>query len=385
MNLPNAFFKRGMGFLWHCLLLLGLGLNTGLAPAGEPAAVPSYIKDDEVIRLHPTAAHPTTNAAGVLYWEAPVTVHVYEPEKRDLMVGLFLRTLGITDEAYPPEQRRLAAERARGFLVDHQRGKIVRVHFAGQHLDLGPTAADGLATAWLRWPAMAAPDAVPTPPTVPLTVNTQFTNGRSFTGTVHLISAEGWTLISDIDDTIRDSQVLDRQALMQNTFCKPFRPVEGMAPLYQRWQTRLHCAVFYVSGSSWALYDPLHDFVRTHQFPTGIFVLRRVYAGDASVLQLLRTPQNYKLEAIGNILQRWPHRHYLLVGDTGERDPEVYGALARQYPEQVRGIFLRDVTGQPRDDERYRKAFDQVPANRWRLFKDPAELSDIETLLRQAP
>ncbi|WCJ60251.1 App1 family protein [Fontisphaera persica] len=180
---------------------------------------------------------------------------------------------------------------------------------------------------------------------------------------MHLVSSQGWTVISDIDDTIRVSQVLDKQALMQNTFCRPFVPVDDMATLYRRWQVHLGCAFFYVSGSSWALYDPLCDFVRTNQFPEGVFELRRVYAGDASLLQLLRTPQNYKLDTISAILQRWPHRRYILVGDTGERDPEVYGALARQYPEQIRWIFLRDVTSHPRDAERYRAALEGLPPN----------------------
>lgn len=378
MNSPSACFERDSKPPWRVLALPCLLLAAGLA-APSFAAEPSRIKDDEIIRLHPAAAHLTTNTSGAIFWEAPLTAHVYEPEHRELMVGLFLRTLGITEESYSPEERRLAAERARGFLVDHQRGKIVRLRLAEQTADLPPTDATGLATGWLRWPATQTTNP---PPVITVAIDPQFTGGRHFTGAVHLVSSQGWTVISDIDDTIRVSQVLDKQALMQNTFCRPFVPVDGMAALYRRWQGHLGCAFFYVSGSSWALYDPLRDFVRTNQFPEGVFELRRVYAGDASLLQLLRTPQNYKLDTISAILQRWPHRRYILVGDTGERDPEVYGALARQYPEQIRWIFLRDVTGQPRDAERYRAAMEGFPPERWQLFKNPSTLPPPERLFR---
>lgn len=376
MNSPNAFFNSRSAAGWGWLFLVCLGLC--LLGAEEAGNTPSPIKADEVVRLQPAAAHLSTNAEGVVFWEAPITAHIFEPEPRDLMVGVFLRALGITEEAYPPEQRRLAAERARGFLVDHQRGKVIRIQLAGQTADLGPTGADGLATAWVRWPAVNHQPAV-----LPVAVDTKFTHGRSFTGAVHLVAPAGWTVISDIDDTIRVSHVLDKQALMQSTFCRPFVPVDGMAGRYRRWQTNLSCAFFYVSGASWALYDPIGDFIHTNHFPAGVFELRRVYAGDASLLQLLRTPQNYKLDTIGTILQRWPHRRYILVGDTGERDPEVYGALARRHPEQVRWIFLRDVTGQPRDAERYRTALDGVPPARWQLFKDPAELPEGHLLSRE--
>ncbi|MCX8156827.1 MAG: DUF2183 domain-containing protein [Verrucomicrobiae bacterium] len=377
MNSPSAFSSKANTAGWGLALWLGLGLS--LWGAGDSPDLPPPLKADEVVRLQPTAAHLATNAEGAIFWEAPLTVHVFEPEPRELMVGLFLRTLGITEEAYSPEQRRLAAERARGFLVDHQRGKKVRLLLAGQKADLGPTSSEGLATAWIRWPVGNQETVV-----LPVMVDTNFTAGRSFTGMVHLVNARGWTVISDIDDTIRDSQVLDRHALMQNTFCKPFVPVPGMAALYRQWQTDLGCVFFYVSGSSWALYDPLRDFVRANQFPEGVFELRRVY-GDTSALQLLRTPQNYKLNTISTILERWPHRRYILVGDTGERDPEVYGLLARQYPAQVRYIFLRDVTNQPREHERYRKALEGVPPQRWFLFKDPAALPHPKTLAETDP
>ncbi len=59
-------------------------------------------------------------------------------------------------------------------------------------------------------------------------------DSRTFTGRVHLIASHGVSVISDIDDTIKHSQVTDKSELLQNTFLREFRAVEGMPELYQR-------------------------------------------------------------------------------------------------------------------------------------------------------
>ena len=60
----------------------------------------------------------------------------------------------------------------------------------------------------------------------------------------------------------------------------------------------------------------------------------------------------------------------MLVGDSGELDPEVYGKIYREFPTQVVAIHIRDVTQEARDAPRYKLAFADVPADRWTLFTD---------------
>jgi phosphatidate phosphatase APP1 len=64
---------------------------------------------------------------------------------------------------------------------------------------------------------------------------------------------------------------------------------------------------------------------------------------------LLESPEKFKLKVIGDLFQRYPQRRFVLVGDSGERDPEVYGRLTREFPAQVVHIFIRDVTSEPPD------------------------------------
>lgn len=61
----------------------------------------------------------------------------------------------------------------------------------------------------------------------------------------------------------------------------------------------------------------------------------------------------------------------MLVGDSGERDPEIYGNLARLYPKRVRRIFIRAVKGEKPDDQRFHTAFRDIPREKWLVFTDP--------------
>ena len=63
-----------------------------------------------------------------------------------------------------------------------------------------------------------------------------------------------------------------------------------------------------------------------------------------------------------------------LIGDSGEMDPEAYGAAFREFPTRVAAIYIRDVSGEPREAPRYAAAFAEVPPDRWTIFTDPAAL-----------
>jgi phosphatidate phosphatase APP1 len=181
-------------------------------------------------------------------------------------------------------------------------------------------------------------------------------------------------VISDLDDTIKITEVRDRHAAMRNTFLREFQPVPGMAEFYQT-LARSNGAIFhYISASPWQLYEPLAAFVRTNGFPAGTFALKPFRWKDKSFFDLFANPERYKSGVIVPLLQQFPKRKFILIGDSGERDPEIYAALARKYPKQIVRIYIRDVTDESADKERYVKAFRDVPPGRWQIFRDPNEL-----------
>jgi phosphatidate phosphatase APP1 len=188
-----------------------------------------------------------------------------------------------------------------------------------------------------------------------------------------LIEPRGLSVISDIDDTIKISDVTNRRELLANTFLREYKPVAGTSELYRWWAThevRFH----YVSASPWQLYGPMSDFLAAHKFPGGSMHMKVFRLKDRSALGLLAAQQQYKPEVIAKIMSDFPRRRFVLVGDSGEQDPEIHGALARERKEQVARIFIRHIGSQKTMGARYEAAFKGVPRETWHVFTDVATL-----------
>jgi phosphatidate phosphatase APP1 len=189
-----------------------------------------------------------------------------------------------------------------------------------------------------------------------------------------MVGPRGPSVICDIDDTIKDSQVSDKRALLRNTFLNEFRTVRGMPELYRRFAAE-GAAFHFVSSSPWQLYPPLEAFSHAAGFPEASLELRRVHLKGLGALELVSDPMKTKSPAIESLLAAYPSRRFCLIGDSGEEDPEVYGESARRHPEQVACIFIRNVTHDTGDAARYRAAFRGVDPGRWHLFTEPEQLS----------
>jgi phosphatidate phosphatase APP1 len=159
-------------------------------------------------------------------------------------------------------------------------------------------------------------------------------------------------VISDIDDTILQTQAtnLVRSAwvtLLQNAATR--QPFPGVAALYRALQRGVtgadHNPIFYVSSSPWNLYDFLIEFMQVRGIPAGPIFLRDY--GIDMLTQALS--HDHKLDAMRRVLDAYPHLPFVLMGDSGQKDPELYTRLAEQYPGRVLAIYIRDVSGEKRD------------------------------------
>ena len=79
-------------------------------------------------------------------------------------------------------------------------------------------------------------------------------------------------------------------------------------------------------------------------------------------------------------MQQHAERQFILIGDSGEQDPEVYGDIARRYPARIERILIRNVDNSSAEDSRYRDAFNHIDREKWQLFDQPGEIS-IDNLL----
>ncbi|CAF0818160.1 unnamed protein product [Rotaria sordida] len=187
---------------------------------------------------------------------------------------------------------------------------------------------------------------------------------------------KGISIISDVDDTIKISEVLDKVRLIANTFIFPFKPVPGMAELYQKWHiNNNNCTFHYLSGMPDQLYTLTHEFIYNNKFPDGSFHMRHFGWAASSIFGFLHSESTFihKITYLRYFLIN-TIRDYVLVGDSGERDPEIYATIAKEYPERVRAIFIRAIKGETFDDERFLNTFKEIPREKWQIFNDPQQV-----------
>ena len=182
------------------------------------------------------------------------------------------------------------------------------------------------------------------------------------------------SVISDIDDTVKVTHVLNRRNLWEATFYKPFAAVAGMADAYQRLAVR-DATFHYVSSSPWHLTEPLLAFLGATGLPVSSISLKHARLKDRTALDILKPGRETKPPAIEAILQRYPERRFMLIGDSGEDDPEVYAQALRRHPKQITRIFIRNITAAQRGDARFSKTFAGLEAERWVLFEDATAIT----------
>lgn len=156
-------------------------------------------------------------------------------------------------------------------------------------------------------------------------------------------------IISDIDDTVLHSGITDWKVAAQLTFlhnARTRKPLQGVAKLYQALQAGPAGGpplnpLFYVSSSPWNLYDLLEDFMELNAIPLGPIFLRDL---GFDTDKFLKTPgHGHKLERAKSLIERFPQLRWVLLGDSGQADAELYAHAAQEFGSRIAAIYIRDV------------------------------------------
>ncbi|MCJ1404670.1 hypothetical protein MMC11_007896 [Xylographa trunciseda] len=181
---------------------------------------------------------------------------------------------------------------------------------------------------------------------VPTHVRVLALSDLSATEEVLITEPTGISLISDIDDTIKHSAIgSGAKEIFRNTFIRDLGDltVEGVKEWYNKlfeMEVKLH----YVSNAPWQLYPVLVSYFALAGLPPGSFHLKQ-YTG---MLQGIFEPvAERKKGTLNRIMSDFPERRFILVGDSGEADLELYTDVVLAHPGRVLGIFIRDVTTTP--------------------------------------
>lgn len=150
-------------------------------------------------------------------------------------------------------------------------------------------------------------------------------------------------IISDLDDTVIKSDVgsvtqMLSTVLLGNAHTR--LPFPGVSALYRALCGRRDNPIFYVSSSPWNIFDFLWSFLKYRNIPLGPLFLRNwgasLFSGQGH--------SHHKLSIIEELLTRFPALPFVLIGDSGEQDPEIYAEVARRYPKRILAIYIRDVS-----------------------------------------
>jgi len=180
-------------------------------------------------------------------------------------------------------------------------------------------------------------------------------------------------IISDIDDTVLVSQVTKRLNLVWNSLLRSVpgrRPVVGTPEIYRYIQKAVGeaGAFVYLSASPAAMERFIAAFLTRQGFPPGLLITGDGISGTAELTIAHKTAW---LERLAAIFRGVP---MLLLGDSGERDPEIYLAFASRRLADAKGIVIRLIDGwEAARETRIRReaAANGIPLLLWR---EPAEL-----------
>lgn len=363
------------------LLLLGFSSATSATESSSHGANSA----EELVIFYPTYGYRQDGR-----WIIPIRLWVHEePDlvRRQLATAArhYLADKAGIDDLSGPEKR-LFAERTKGFIADSEsRERVVFVFDQDpeQHeyritngdgesktdrngglegsISLSERSAERLLEAqhsnrgWLRFHTVS--------------------DNHHGIGHVRLIPPTGLSVISDIDDTIKITGIPEGESVvLRNTFFRDFSAAPCMAQMYRDFGS--DTAFHYVSGGPWQMYQPLADFLFSEQtgIPRGSVHMKNVRTNPfekESYQDIWRLVANgsqqatydQKVSQITMLLTRFPQREFILIGDSGEKDPEVFREIREKFPSRVRGIIIRMVTGDAAEDPARYAEMTLIPQN----------------------
>lgn len=181
--------------------------------------------------------------------------------------------------------------------------------------------------------------------------------GRDVTATGRVVlpdPASQIGVITDIDDTILATGMTEGLKALQRTLLRDAngrKPVPGTPSLYRGLARgvshRPEATFFYVSSGPWNLYDMLVQFLGVRGFPRGPLFLTDWRPGSPTSDEGGKFESTHKAARIRRILDAYPDQPFVLIGDSGERDTQVYSDFLASDPDRIRVALIRDLTAKP--------------------------------------
>lgn len=155
-----------------------------------------------------------------------------------------------------------------------------------------------------------------------------------------------YAIITDLDDTVWRTDVTNLIRMLWNTITKNAHtrsPFQGVSEFYKALQagqgTGILNPIYYVSNSPYNLYDLIQQFLEVHEIPLGPIFLRDLGLTENYLL----ASRLHKFSTIDRLMSMYTDLPFILIGDSGEHDADIYLQVIQTYPNRIKGVYIRDV------------------------------------------
>jgi phosphatidate phosphatase APP1 len=173
-----------------------------------------------------------------------------------------------------------------------------------------------------------------------------------------------FAVVSDLDDTVVKTGATNklsyaRAVLLNNAHSR--MPFPGVAAFYRALRAGPDGEgvnpFFYLSSSPWNLFGQFRGFLRHRDIPEGPIFLKDFGIDEDKFIK--SGHRSHKLDYLRTLLDTYPHLDFVLVGDSGQADADIYARAVRERPGRIRAIYIRDVTDEA-GDRRVQRIADEV-------------------------
>lgn len=162
-----------------------------------------------------------------------------------------------------------------------------------------------------------------------------------------------YVVISDIDDTVVYTGVANKLMMIWRLFMQKAQSrtaFPGVAAFYRALHRGLSGdemnPMLYVSRSPWSIYEVLDEFFNIHDIPVGPILFLRDW-NLAPYRPFPPRAKGHKLALVNRMLMLYQDLPFILIGDSGQRDPEIYVDVVRRHPGRVLAIYIRNIEKEP--------------------------------------
>ena len=175
-----------------------------------------------------------------------------------------------------------------------------------------------------------------------------------------------FVVVSDIDDTVMYTGVANKVKMFWRLFAERADSrvaFPGVAAFYRA----LHAGpsgeslnpILYVSRGPWGIYDMLDEFFNQHDIPIGPILFLREW--DVRLKSPLpKRAEGHKKDLVRKMLSLYAGMPFVLIGDSGQHDPEIYGDIVREHRGRVKAVYIRDVSGSSTRENEIAKLAEEV-------------------------